>query len=268
MILTEAYDYMDLLLDKADQPYFTTQEKDKFLNLAISDFINFHYQKMTADEDSRRALAGCVDYMNFYLSNAEILSGNFIYVHGGVLAFPALSEKYTSSTDIKGYFAYGNQYILPKQHLYILSIGVSYYNYDDIIDSTTGLPYAGVVESDIVAMPLVSAKNVSARDYYENARSGDPFNQQIKENGPQWVYVENRLNISGYGEISREKIRYINIQSIILPTINEAFAESTDYGSSSINRLAFAEHYQKQILQLAVEKMTQVDVGLMTPPSQ
>ena len=282
MILTEAYDYMDLLLDKADQPYFTTQEKDKFLNLAISDFINFHYQKMTADEDSRRAISGCIDYQFFTLTAAEIIDGDYVYNN----SHPALSLKYmdegipvdptdpdnttytpNASPHSVGYFIHGNQYVFPKQHLYTLSVGVGYYNYDDIIDSTTGLPYAGVVESDIVAMPLISAKNVSARDYYENSRSSDPFNRQIKENGPQWVYVENRIVIGGYDEIRREKIRYINIQSITLPTINEAFAESTDYGSSSINRLAFAEHYQKQILQLAVEKMTQVDVGLMTPPS-
>ena len=61
MTLNEAYELIDLLLDKADQPYFTVVEKDKFLNLAISDFINMHYQKMTADEDSRRALSGCID---------------------------------------------------------------------------------------------------------------------------------------------------------------------------------------------------------------
>ena len=73
MILTEAYDYMDLLLDKADQPYFITEEKNKFLNIAISDFINFHYQKMTIDEDSRRALAGCIDFQDFELTDAHIL---------------------------------------------------------------------------------------------------------------------------------------------------------------------------------------------------
>ena len=69
MTFAEAHEHMDLLLDKADQPYFITEEKNKFLNIAISDFINFHYQKMTADEDSRRALAGCVDYNNFYLTS-------------------------------------------------------------------------------------------------------------------------------------------------------------------------------------------------------
>ena len=91
MILTEAYDYMDLLLDKADQPYFITEEKNKFLNIAISDFINFHYQKMTADEDSRRALAGCIDWNSFKLTPAEIVSGNFIYDN----SYPSLQEKYT-----------------------------------------------------------------------------------------------------------------------------------------------------------------------------
>ena len=69
MTFGQAHAEMDILLDKADQPYFTTQEKDKFLNLAISDFINFHYQKMTADE---------------YEANSDtimeaIRAGNFIY---------------------------------------------------------------------------------------------------------------------------------------------------------------------------------------------
>ena len=35
MTLPEAYDLIDLLLDKADQPYFTTEEKHKFLGIAI-----------------------------------------------------------------------------------------------------------------------------------------------------------------------------------------------------------------------------------------
>jgi len=35
MTFQEAHDLMDLLLDKADQAYFTTAEKDKFLSMAI-----------------------------------------------------------------------------------------------------------------------------------------------------------------------------------------------------------------------------------------
>ena len=279
MILTEAYDYMDLLLDKADQPYFTTEEKDKFLNLAISDFINFQYQKMGADEDSRRALSGCIDWNSFTLTSAEILSGNFV---DGI--YPALSKKYTdlgvddgagnySSTnsvtksDTVGFFLYGNQYVLPKQHLYVLSLALKYYNYDDIIDPSTGLPYSGVTEDDVVHGPTTSAKNLSTRDYYEIAYSNDPFNQPTKENGPIWQYIENRISFSGQDEINTSRISYINIQTITLPTITQAFSEVTYNTSTAPRTLVFAEHYQKQILELAVDKMTRVDVGLMTPSS-
>ena len=266
MILTEAYDYMDLLLDKADQPYFTTEEKDKFLNLAISDFMNYQYQQMTGDEDARRALSGCIDWQAFKLTAAEIVSGNFIYDN----SYPALTAKYldTDSDDMTGFFKYGNQYILPKQHLYVLAIAVKYYNYDDIIDPSSGLPYTGVTEDDVVFTPSISVKNVSTRDYYENAYSGDPFNQPTKENGPQWQYIENRITFTGKDEIGSGKIAAITMQVITLPTIVQAFSASTQgTNSSAPASKTFTEHYQKQILQIAVEKMTRVDVGLMTPPS-
>jgi len=280
MILTEAYDYMDLLLDKADQPYFTTEEKDKFLNLAVSDFINFQYQKMGADEEARRALSGCVDWNSFSLSNDEILSGNFLYDG----KFPALSEKYTpigtndgagnysgthsiTKSDTRGFWKYGNHYVLPKQHLYVLAIAISYYNFDDIIDPSSGLPYAGVTSDDIVLTGAISVKNVSTRDYYENERTDDPFNKPNKENGPLWQYIENRIVFAGKDEIKSTKIQYVNLQTITLPTIHQAFSASTVYNSTAPLSLTFAEHYQKQIVQLAVEKMTRVDVGLMTPTS-
>ena len=264
MILAEAHDLMDLLLDKADQPYFTTEEKDKFLNLAISDFINFHYQKMTADEDSRRALAGCIDWQAFHLTEAEIISGNYIHVG----TYPALSAKYTDEgipsdpndlpgstyTNVPwggmGYFLYGHQYVLPKQHLYVLSIGIQYYNQDDIIDPSTGLAYSGVTEDDVVISPTVSVKNKSTRDYYEHAYTDDPFNES-GEDAPYWTYIENRLVFS-----NSSAIRYINMQVIILPSVQQAFSEDTYQESTAPMRLTFAAHYQKQIVQMAVRKMS------------
>ena len=266
MILTEAHDYMDLLLDKADQPYFTTEEKNKFLNIAISDFINFHYQKMTADEDSRRALAGCIDWHAFTLTKAEIISGLYVYVNAttpGINDYPAMSEKYGDNwaNDHSGYFTYGNQYVVPKQHLYILAIAVSYYNKDEIIDPLTGLPYTGVVEDDIVVTPAVSVKNKSTRNYMEDAYSNDPFNKSSKD-APYWSYIENRIIFADSSEI-----RYINMQTITLPTVDQAFTGDTYDASTAPVARSFAEHYQKQIVQMAVEKMTKVDVGLMTPPS-
>ena len=86
MTLDEAYNYIDMLLYKADQPYFTTEEKNRFLNLAISDFISAHYSRLGADEDSRRALSGCFDFVDFNLTTSEILGQN--NVHAG--SYPAL----------------------------------------------------------------------------------------------------------------------------------------------------------------------------------
>ena len=263
MILTEAYDYIDLLLDKADQPYFITEEKNKFLDLAISDFINFHYQKMGTDEDSRRALAGCINWNSFELTGSEIISGNYIYNNN----YPAFSLKYddTSSSDIVGYFLFGHQYVLPKQHLYVLSIAVNYYDRDDTIDLTTGLPYPWREDekyfSDSWGPDAVSVKNKSTRDYYEHAYTNDPFNKQ-SEDAPYWSYIENRLIITG-----ANSIRYMNMQTLTLPTVEQAFNAGTYEESTTPISLTFAEHYQKQIIQIAVEKMTKVDVGLMTPPS-
>ena len=56
MNLQEAYDMIDLLLDKADQPYFTDDEKNKFLDQAIMAFINHHYEFYDQEQISRDAL--------------------------------------------------------------------------------------------------------------------------------------------------------------------------------------------------------------------
>jgi len=261
MILTEAYDYIDLLLDKADQPYFTTEEKNKFLNLAISDFVNFHYQKMLADEDSRRALAGCIDYQAYDVPTSRIIDGSAIHDN----RYPALSEVYpdgwTSRPDREGFFIYGNQYVLPKQQLYVLSVSAQHYNYDEIIDPNTGLIYSGITAQDVVFSPTVSVKNKSIRNFQEDEYSADPFNAPIKES-PHWAYIEGRINI-----IPMLSIRRLVFMVLILPTIEEAFTADVQGTSTSPIERSFAEHYQKQIIQLAVQKMTKVDVGLMTPPS-
>ena len=219
-----------------------------------------HYQKMEADEDSRRALAGCIDWKSFSLTKAKIIDGTAIYD----TSYPALSLVYpdTTATNTEGYFKYGNHYVLPKQHLYVLSLGVSYYNKDEVINPGDGTIYSGVTEDDIIFSPTISVKNKSTRELYEDSYTGDPFNKASEDN-PCWTYIENRIIIGG----ASNSIRYINIQVVTLPTVDQAFSAST-YGSSTAPaRLTFAEHYQKQIIQMAVKRMTQTDVGLMTPPS-
>jgi len=260
MNLAEAHEYIDILLDKADQPYFIEEEKNKFLNLAISDFINTHYQKMEADEDSRRALSGCIDWQSFFLTKAKIIDGTAIYD----TSYPALSLVYpdTTATNTKGYFKYGNDYVLPKQHLYVLSLGVSYYNKDEVINPGDGTIYSGVTEDDIIFSDTISVKNKSTRAYYEDDYTKDPFNK-AGEDTLYWTYIENRIIIGGTGN----SIRHINIQVVTLPTVDQAFSASTWDSSTAPASLTFTEHYQKQIIQMAVKRMTQTDVGLMTPPS-
>jgi hypothetical protein len=58
MTSTEALAYLDLLLDKADQPYFIDSEKEKFINLAITEFINKYYNKFELNGESKTALNG------------------------------------------------------------------------------------------------------------------------------------------------------------------------------------------------------------------
>jgi len=259
MNLAEAHEYIDILLDKADQPYFIEEEKNKFLNLAISDFINMHYQKLEADEDSRRALAGCIDWNDFVLSKAKIIDGTAIYSS----RYPALSKVYpdTTATNNRGYFKYGNHYVLPKQHLYVLSIGLGFYNRKEVINPSDGTIYSGVTEGDIIFSSTISAKNKSTREYYEHSNTKDPFNKSDAD-APYWAYIENRIVFANSSDI-----RYINMQVITLPTVEQAFSASTYDSSTAPASLTFAEHYQKQIIQMAVKRMTQTDVGLMTPPS-
>jgi len=60
MTLAEARNLLDILVDKANNPYFTIAERDQFLQLAISDFIEKYYTVYDINEQSRAALKGLV----------------------------------------------------------------------------------------------------------------------------------------------------------------------------------------------------------------
>jgi hypothetical protein len=51
MNISTAYDYIDLMIDKANQPYFINTEKDIFINLSISEFMNSRYAVMGINQD-------------------------------------------------------------------------------------------------------------------------------------------------------------------------------------------------------------------------
>jgi len=293
MNLTEAHDYMDMLLDKAEQPYFTTIEKDRYLDLAISEFVNSNYRKMGADEDSRRAIANCIDWNRYELTADDIESEAYIYEGGstGVNDYPGLSVKYTNAGIIEqdgtvksdsafstadlaytnyGFFKYGNQYVLPKNHLFTIAIQVDYYNRKEVMDLDTGKMHPGKDADDIVTERVIP-KAVSITEYYEKHNTLDPFQsanvsdkagtpwsdsfgqidyQQKNKRIAYWSYVEGRINISHASQVTR-----FYIESVILPTVGQAFSSSTMGGNSPApSGFTFSDHYQRKIIQLAVRK--------------
>ena len=291
MNLSEAYDLIDLLLDKADQPYFTTEEKHKFLGIAISDFVNFHYQKMAADEDSKRALSGHLDWHNFFLSKEEIFDGSMIHA---VFNVPTLTVKYDQawhatlpatgviSQETNGYWMYTNQYILPPQHLYTISIQVKLYNKEQTIiprdaDTNPGQVYSSLPdEHSIQKTDWINVDLVRPKEMYTQDGNEDPFKGEYRGRiGVRGLENSGKIKASfTEGRIvfdSPEAISDVILFTLTLPTVEMAFTSETWYeddstgGSLVESKGSFSEHYQRQIIQMAVEKMTRVDIGLMTP---
>ena len=60
MRITDALATMDLLLDKAEQPYYSSEEKIEFLKEALHSFINKHYSEYDKIQVSRDALQAFV----------------------------------------------------------------------------------------------------------------------------------------------------------------------------------------------------------------
>ena len=76
MTLTEARDLLDILIDKANNPYFTTNEKDEFLELALTEFINKYYSVNDINEQARAALKGITKFTTPTVTTGTIPVGD------------------------------------------------------------------------------------------------------------------------------------------------------------------------------------------------
>ena len=101
MTLAQARNLLDILVDKANNPYFTIPEKDEFLQLAITDFIEKYYTAYDINEQSRSALKGLVTALSDSSGNATItlpddlmysLSLSVQYFHPNRLAISAAAR--------------------------------------------------------------------------------------------------------------------------------------------------------------------------------
>ena len=107
MTSTEALEYLDLLLDKADQPYFIDDEKEKFINLAITEFINKYYDKFELTGESKTALNAL--YRFAAQSAADIATWNFPNRYDIVdnsFMYPIAVKVDSSEAEFKGYKEY------------------------------------------------------------------------------------------------------------------------------------------------------------------
>jgi len=76
MNINTAYDYIDLMIDKANQPYFINTEKDIFINLSISEFMNSRYAVMGINQDFSEQYGNRKDANQ--LSSGYTVASNFV----------------------------------------------------------------------------------------------------------------------------------------------------------------------------------------------
>jgi len=82
MTIAEMHTLIDLLLDKADSPWFNATEKDRYLNLAQIEFVETRYTQFEAVEKRREELLPLV--RNFPVVGVSLINLNtvpdFLYV--------------------------------------------------------------------------------------------------------------------------------------------------------------------------------------------
>ena len=81
MTLAQARNLLDILVDKANNPYFTSGEKDEFLELALTEFITKYYAVYDINEQARAALKGLITSTTPTSSSASFtLPDSMIYI--------------------------------------------------------------------------------------------------------------------------------------------------------------------------------------------
>jgi hypothetical protein len=76
------HDQCDLLIDKANAPWFSPTEKDKFLNLAINEYVKNKYRAFEVDEKVREDLLTLVSPVFTVAGNIINLDAvpNFLFI--------------------------------------------------------------------------------------------------------------------------------------------------------------------------------------------
>lgn len=76
MTIIEMHNLCDLLLDKANSPWYNSEEKDTFLNMAQMEFVETRYRQFELDERTRKELLPLVK--RFTSSNSNKINLNTV----------------------------------------------------------------------------------------------------------------------------------------------------------------------------------------------
>lgn len=79
----------DLLLDKANSPWFNPSEKDKFLNLAHAEFVETRYRQFELDERTRKELLPLV---RIFTSSSNVSLVNLSGIVGYMFTLNLIAE--------------------------------------------------------------------------------------------------------------------------------------------------------------------------------
>lgn len=175
MTFQEAHDLMDLLLDKADQPYFTTEEKDKFLNIALFSWLKKAANKYGADPEIDTALGRLVRTESIYFWNSGRIRSSNVAVG---------PHQRSSDTFYTTEGAFHGQRIGTAFPIFRpLDIQVQYYNLD-----------TGSFEAPVIVQAAKS-NEITTQHFSDGehvisgleSRSKDPFNKETYKY-PKWYY--------------------------------------------------------------------------------
>jgi len=235
MNLQEAYDMIDLLLDKADQPYFTDDEKNMFIDQAISAFIKRHYQFYEQEQVSRDALQ-FFHYESFKASNQTQVSA---------------TDATTGEAIIYDFENWSANKKLHKDYMHLINFEVLY---DDTGFNTTGYS---------------NCKILGSKNFLDLKTSSDPFNKPSKEdpicyvghgggdiNNPQGIFMYEHARVFFLPATS---VGACKAQQLILRNHTECF--------SNVENNRVKELYQREIIDITVRKMV-VNIESMNVQSQ
>ena len=213
MTFSEAHDLMDLLLDKADQPYFITSEKDKFLNMALFDW----FEKACENFDNNQELA-------INLGHFVREEGNYFYDTGSINC-----HKESSGPHRIPFYEWNEEHLVlgPAYPVAkILHLSVQHADADGLVSDPERRISVRQAKSNEITTYTGSSDPVSPNT------GSDPFNKPMGDD-PVYTIQGTYLRIYPYLKENGDKLQGMN------SSVYTGNNEGTNWGNAGFWRLRY-----------------------------